>query len=819
MNKTLLFSCFVLIAISVFGQQKGPQAQREGQTSISGEVLDSVALNGIEYASVRLFSVADSSVKQGIYTDEKGRFLLEKVAPGNYFIKITFSGYEPKLIPNIKIQGQPVYALGKIGLSKGKLQNIQEVTVTADVDVLKAGIDKKIYNVEEDLSTRGGNAEDILNNIPSVEVDQDGKVSLRGDGNVTILIDGRPSSFTGGTLSGVLDAIPASSIERIEVVTNPSAKYDPDGTSGIINIVLKKNKLKGFNGQVTASMATGHDHNFNGALSYRNSKFNIYGSYAFDYNRGFRNNFGFIEQYYANDSVSRLNQDRKGSDFGFGHNARIGGDWYINSQNTLSLSVTGQSGYRERNGDQVNENFDSNGVLQNSWTRISADPSDNLGLDANLNLTHLMKKDKGKWSFDFSNSNGTKNEDGEYEQYFTVQNGIIVPQDVTSQRLNSNGSNTIFTGQFDLEYVLTKINGRIETGAKTIVRNESLATSMERMDPGTSTFVLDSVSNFDYTYYENINSIYGIFGQQLGKFKYQLGIRAEYAEQAPTLKNDPTNYSKTYFNAFPSGHVKYKTSEKSELSLSYSRRINRPQSGQLNPFTSYADPVNLRGGNPNLTPEFINSYDLGFSYDAKLFNIVSSVFYRNTKDVIQRVKLFYPNNTSIVTFENIDQSNSLGMELVLSIRPTKWWKNTLSWNGDYVEFVNSSTTTNWNNTGFNWSLKYVASFDFWKKSAVFQINANYSAPRTTAQGKVNPWTFVNISVEKLVLNKKLAIGLRLSDVFNTKGFKMFVDQPTVIQESEFKFLTRRLYFSLSYKFGKLEMSKQRGGGGEGGMDF
>lgn len=786
------------------------------QTTISGEVLDSLESTPIEFSSIRLFSVADSSVVQGVYSDEKGRFSLEKVIPGNYFIKVSFSGYQTKSIPSISITGQPIYALGKIGLSMGDLQKIEEVTVTADIDVLKAGIDKKVYNVDQDLSTRGGSANDILNNIPSVDVDQDGNVSLRGEGNVTILIDGRPSSLTGANF---LDAIPASSIERVEVVTNPSAKYDPDGTSGIINVVLKKNKLQGFNGQISSTIATGHDHNFNGALSYRNSILNVYGSYAFDYERGYRNNIGYIEQNFTNDSISRLEQDRAGTDFDNGHNARLGADFYLNSQNTLGISVVGQKGFRRRTGAQLNQQFDGDGILVSEWNRLSKDPVFTQGMDANLNFSHILKKEKGKWSLDFNQSLSNENENGEYEQSYSLLNGVYGTQNATSQRLYSETFNSIFTGQFDLEYIISKMSARIETGAKTILRNQQLAANSESYDADFGNFQTDNLANYDYSYDENISSVYGIFGQQIGKFKYQLGVRGEYAFQNPVLTNDTSNYAKEYFNFFPSGHLRYKTSKKSELSLSYSRRINRPSAGQLNPFTNYSDPYNLRRGNPDLSPEFIHSLDLGYSWDAKRMNLSASVFYRNTIGVIQRVKLFYPDNTSAGTFENIDESNSGGIEFVALLKPTKWWRNTLSWNGNYVEFTNSSTTSNWNNSGFNWSLKYSSSVEFWKKSATIQLNVNYSAPRITAQGRVTPWRFVDVSFEKLLLDKKLAIGVRLGDVFNTKGFLFYLDQPSVTQESEFKWLTRRLYFTISYKFGKLEMSKKGNGGGGEGMDF
>lgn len=803
-----LFFITVLIVNSFFAQ-----------TKISGVVVDSASNKPIEFATVRLFSVLDSTVKAGVYTDEKGWFMLENISKGDYFLKISFTGYKTKSVSPIQVIGQPLNVIGEIAISIDGVQNLKEVTVSAQLDVLRAGIDKKVYNIDQDLSSRGGTAEGVLNNVPSVTVDQDGNIALRGDGNVTILIDGRPSALTGGKASSFLASIPASSIERVEIVTNPSAKYDPDGTSGIINIVLKKNKLKGFNGQVAATMATGHDDNFSTALSYRNQAVNVFGSYAFDYNRGFRNNFGYIEQTYANDSVVRLNQDRKGTDFKYGHNARLGLDWTINPQNNFSFSTSGQLGYRERTGDQINERLVDGDLLWDSWNRKSSDPVNNQNIDGSLNFTHILKKERGKWSVDAGTSFSERTENGEYQQdYSLYQNGLTLP-DFSFQKLFSNSNSNVTTAQFDLEYLFPKINARLEAGVKTIYRNEELIASSERLDNGSGTFISDTLANYNFNYFENVNSAYGVFGQQLKKWKYQVGVRAEYAVQDPSLTNDATNYGKTYMNLFPSGHVRYQVKPKSEMSVSYSRRINRASSDQLNPFTNYSDPYNLRRGNPDLKPEFIDSYDLGYSWESNLINITTSVYYRKTKGVIQRIKYFYPNNTAAQTFDNVDQSQTGGLEFITTIKPYKWWRNTLSLNGNYTDISSNSSVLGFNNSGYNWSAKLVMSFEFWKKTATVQVNGNYSSPRITAQGRVIPWRSVDISAEKLVFNKKISVGLRLSDVFNTKGFHYFLDQASVFQESEFKWLTRRLYVTVSYKFGKLEISKKSSGGGGDGGDF
>lgn len=805
--KLSLFSIFLILSNISFSQ-----------TILSGDILDSTSMQPIEYAAVRLINEKDSSIIAGAYSDEQGKFEIIVERNGSYNLKISFAGFNTKTIGPISVKNQPTIFVGKIGLAQ-KSQLLEEVTVEADVELLKAGIDKKVYNVDQDLSSRGGGADDVLNNIPSVEVDQDGNVALRGDGNVTILIDGRPSSLTGGEGS-LLDAIPASSIERIEVVTNPSAKYDPDGTSGIINIVLKKNKLRGFNGNVSITGATGHDDAASIALSYRNAKMNVFGSYAFDYYRGYRNNFSTIRQFFPNDSVFILDQQREGTDFKYGNSGRLGFDYYINNQTTIGLFATGSKNFRKRFGDQFNEVLNGSSELFDKWERVSNDPSEAKNLDLNFHLDRNLIDEKGKWGIVLAQSFGENYTEGNYEQYSLYPDliGNYLPGQY--QNIYNNSARQIFTGQFDFERIIKKWKARYEVGVKTIVTNEAINSSSGHYDYGVLDFVEDSLSKFDYTFDGSVNSIYGTFGQQLGKFKYQIGARGEYATQNPILSTLSEDLSKSYLNLYPSGHIRYEVKERNEFSFSYSRRINRPRSGQLNPFTNYSDPYNLRMGNPDLNPEYIDSWDFGYTYSSKVVNISSSIYYRKTKDVMMRIKSFYANNTSAVTWQNIDESQQTGLELILSLKSTKWWRNTVSWNGNLVEFIESNPVNDWNNSGFNWSLKYNGLIEFWKKTASLQLIGNFQAPRTTAQGVVNPWTYFDVSIEKNFLDKKLSVVMRLSDVFDTKGFKFTVDREQVYQNSEFKWLTRRLYLTISYRFGKLDGTSKNGLKGDGaGFDF
>ncbi len=785
--------------------------------TIQGQIFDENNVV-VEYASIRLLKIADSTVISGIYSDENGRFEIDipRNSPAS-FLKITFANYLPYYV-NIPETKKKVIELPKIQLELDESLELEEVTASGSLDALKTGIDKKVYQVGEDLTSKGGTVNDVLNNIPSIEVDQDGNISLRGDGNVTVLINGRPSTLVGNDGQNVLDAFPANSIERIEIVNNPSAKYDPDGTSGIINIILKKNRLNGFNGIVSATAATGDLYQFNLGLSYRKKKLNLNLNYSFDYYEGYRNFASDLVRNVTIDTTEHFVQDRKGTDLKSTNTILLGGEYHLDERNTVGFSATGTLGRRRRTGDLENFLYDTDEILTHRWDRNSTDPRKRDGLDFSVFYHHDLLENKGEFSINATHSLAQGNVQGFYEQLYYDPYGNLSGLAPLNQRLNNDNNSQVTTIQTDFSKVYDSIRARMEVGAKAILRNEYLNTFSETQDTLLGNYFEDTVANFEYEYQEAVYSVYGIFGQELGRFKYQIGLRGEFAEQIPSLVGYNVDFANVYVNLFPSGHVKYKMGGKSELSLSYSKRINRAKSRQLNPFTSYADPFNLRSGNPFLKPEYIHSFDLGFSYSSKKFIFSSSIFYRRTKDVISRIKTYYSDNSSLVTYQNLDNSNRTGLETIIIYKPFTWMKNTLSFNGSYVEYEDNNSSNDWNNNGVNWTAKYILSIEFCKKTANFQLNARYSAPRVIPQGMIKPRTWVDLAVEKRFYKNKLSVGMRVTDIFDTKGFELEVEQLDVRQNSEYKWLTRRIYLTVSYRWGRLDKVKKVRASSGGGMD-
>lgn len=787
--------------------------------SIQGSVKDLNTKESLDFVNITIFSTNDSLPVTGGISNQQGFFLIDRIPSGDYYARFKFIGYEEKLISSISLKGKDVAIdLGVITLNNAGNQ-LSEIIIEAEKSLLETSIDKKVFNVEEDLSSRGGSANDVLNNVPSIDIDQDGQISLRGNSNVTILIDGRPSSLSGGSRGAILDAIPAASIERIEVVTNPSAKYDPDGMSGIINIVLKKNKLRGFNGNIDVTYGTGNSHTTSAGINLRNNKFNVFANYGYNYSDGFRNFFSERERQLG--SVNELLlQERYGSDHRSGHTGKAGIDYTLKEGHIIGTSITGSFNNRSRDGLLTNTLY-LNNIESALWQRNAAEPSASQSLDLNLNYQWRFKEKKGEVMADFTQSWGRGDVKGFYDEY-DLNDFLSSPTIV--ERLDNPNERSVFTGMVDVVRNF-KSSIRLETGAKAIINSNDRTQYREIYDFDTELFVPDVGINNQFKLTEQIYAAYGIFGHQVKQFKYQLGLRAEQALVRPELISTGQSFKNDYFSLFPSAHFAYELSKKGELFLSYSRRINRPSARSLNPFTEYSDPFNLRMGNPALKPEYINSFELGYNKTWKTLTLNTTGYYRYSTDVIQRIRTFYPDGTGATTYENLDNTINFGFEGIVIYRPYSWWRNNFSTN-IYQTILMTSNPELQNNSGLNWGFKLTSAVDFWKKTTTLQLNYRYNAPRIVPQGIVQFKPAIDVSIQRSFFDKKLALTMRVSDIFDWQGFYMLVDSGNTRQESTYKWQSRRLFITLSYKFGKLEMGNDQrrrrgdGAGGNGGdMDF
>lgn len=806
------FSILIVLCLNIVVRA---QSNPPNQNFLTGTVRDSNTFAPIEYASVVQLRFQDSSVVNGTITDSSGFFKLKVVVDDSVLLKFSYLGYNPKFINFRPDQNFELpLTMGNIALTMaGETKSLQEMQVVGQMDLLRAGIDKKIYNVEDDLSAKGGNASNILQNLPGVEVDMDGNITLRGDANVLILIDGRPSGMTGNA-SKILQSFPANSIERVEIVTNPSAKYDPDGTSGIINIVLKKNKLKGGNFQIGLTGATGNAYQTNVNAGWRNGKWNFFGSYGTGYTESDREFDRDTRTVFGTDT-SRLLQTRPGMETQINHTARLGLDRFISEWWTAGLSSTFYTG-KEINDNLLLSEYTNSATVDSNWLRSMYEPEFQRNIDFNAYAQKKFKKDDGALSMDFRYSEGTVQNEGRFEQYYFSDLDYQDTIEGYAQRLDLKSNNQVITTQVDANKVWK--NWRFEGGAKQILRFETLNSFSERSEDF-ETFGADTLANFDYAYDESISSAYFIVGQAHKKWKYQVGVRPEYSIQTPQLLSQDSTVFRSFFNFFPSAHLRYGDERVQEWGLSYSRRINRASSRELNPFVNYSDPNNLRSGNPFLNPEFINSLELSYIKRKEKWDLSVNLFYRYTTDVIQRFKIFNGNTTTTITWENIDESESYGTEVNWTYKPTNQWKNVISVQSDQTSFRDRSGSTSISNSGFNFGVKYTGSYSFWKNTADIQFNGRYNSPRVTIQGTFLPRASMDVSVQKRWKEGTWSAILRLSDVLNTQEFRFSQEQGDNFQSGRFKRETRRLWLTVQYSIGKFSAQKKENTNRNGGGGF
>ena len=780
--------------------------QVNAQGVITAEVIDKKTNNPVEFANIRVFNKSDSTVIGGGFSDANGFIRVEDIPNGEHYCILSAFGFEKDTIELEKITNKNSrIKLGELFIIPEVYKDLDEVTIKAESEVLQTSFDKRVYNTEEDMTSQGGGITDLLNNIPSVEVDNDGNISLRGSGNVTILIDGRPSAMSQGA-EGALDGIPASSVERIEIITNPSAKYDPDGTAGLINIVLKKNKLRGTNTKLDLSGSTGHLYNGSINFNVRNENINFYTNYSFRYREGFRNNMNDRNSL-INDTLVNLFQDRSGTDTRRSHTAKIGSDFFIKENQVIGVSASGTYNDRIRTGNQYNmESFDDE--LNRYWSRTTYDPRSRMSVDLNADYKLDFNENKGDFSVVLTQSLGESESEGKYEERYFRADGTPFENNRVSQYQNMSNNSSNFTGSADIQSNVSE-NFRYETGVKTFINQRFRSNYLEYYDSISGEILPDSNVINDFRFDEQIFAGYGIIAHKINKFRYQLGIRLEQAFTQPRLITTNEDFENNYFSYFPSGHLIYGDDDMGEFSLSYSRRINRPNSWSLNPFPVYSDPLNLRQGNPALQPEYINSFELGYQKNWEKLTLSGSLYFRQTVDKIQRIRQFFPNGVSINSFANIEESYDFGVEAVAVYSPFSWWKNVVSFNGYEKRLAANVNGVNLRNSGFSWSTKLNSTFSLFDGTTTIQVNAQYIAPTFTVQGFYQRYAGIDIGVNRSFYDKKLVVGIRLSDLLNEQGFYLEINDGQFTQQSMYKWETRRLYLNVSYKFGKMESGKDK----------
>lgn len=801
-SKTIKITLFFLaITFNLF-------AQTGGKAKITGVLKDGKTQETIPFATAILINKETKANVKIAQTDVNGTFTMADLPTGTFTFKISFVGYQTMVRDNVVITAATgTLNFGDIKMNGAAGNVLKDVTVTAQKAAMQMGIDKKVFSVDQSLVSEGGSATDLLANVPSVQTDIDGNVSLRGSAGVKVLIDGKPSLIAGGNVAQILASIPASSIESVELITNPSAKYDAEGQSGIINIVLKKNTKLGFNGSVALTAGNRDNYNGNTNLSFQNSKINLYGNYSYRYGNRLGGGYQDISYLNSPSSIAFANQNTSSNSLDKGHNFKAGLDYYLSKKSVISLS----GGFNSRDNDR--DEFININQLNNAFNPISLSNRNNLNngdgssYDLNLDYSQKFKKPKEELTFNFGYSHGDNNNFQTYNTQIYNQNGSAVTLDPSIQHTNNLGNNTNYNIQADYSLPVGKA-GKIEAGYRSQIRLGENDQRADSLLASTNIFVSNNKLNNFFSSKDQVHALYLNYQNTIKDFGYQLGLRAEDARLNTYLEgyNGNVLYSTPgqihYKRLYPSVYLTQKLKGEQQVQLSYTRRVNRPRPWDTNPFLDVSDPLNYRAGNPNLLPEDVHSFELGYSKYFKKVTLTSSVYFRQTNDVIQRVRT-EPNAAGIITStpQNLTKSINSGVELIGRF--------------DLIKALNFTTNVNLyqskidgvpafgivDNSGFSWNANLTANLSI-VKNLSFQFRGDYRAAEVMAQGKRNAMYGIDGGAKYDFPDKKASLSLNIRDIFNTRKWSMTTEGSNSYIDFERRMQGTMGNLTFSYRFGK-----------------
>lgn len=791
-------------SVNLYSQPGRGGAERTANGIITGKVIDVTTRQPMEFTTVALLNWRDSSIVTGSITNSKGHFRLENLPVGRYRLSVNFIGYYTETIDSVWINArQPQIDLAAIAL-RPAVERLAEVEVVSETGMFQNAIDRKVFNVEKSISTAGGTALDVLEKVPSINVDMDGKVSLRGSENVRILIDGKPSGL-GNTM---LEQLPASSIENVEIITNPSAKFDPDGMSGIINIVTKHNKLQGFNGNVNLSYSRIDRYNASLNLNYRKGIANYYVNYSYrkDMRPFVRSN---VRENFYNPVATWFLQDGQSVRLSDSHTLKTGIDLSLSKNNSLGFSVLFSSSYR--NDDELIEfqRRDINYTLNQLYTRSTVSESGNSNVDITLNYMKRFSQKDRMLSADVSFSGSAGDDDQLYEQVFLNPDYSTAGLPSLQEWTTSASKNRYITMQADYSHPLTE-KIKLETGVKVNIREVGDDFRAAALNNVNLLWYNDTNRTNHFVYNDEIYAAYAILSGKYKKLGWQTGLRAEQAYTHPYLKTTGKRYHNDYRSLFPSAFLSYELKNNQLVMLNYTRRINRPSMFSLNPFPNYSDPLNVRQGNPYINPEYISAFELSHGKYEKKYSFTTTVYYRYTTDVISRFRQSLTDSSLVITEANLNRSESYGFEFITMVQLLKWWNINYSLNLYEQRIDGSNVDARATNQGFSWNTKLNSSMNLpWETE--LQLSGMYFAPQVTAQGEMKARAWADFGVKKNLWNKRGSIGVRISDVFNSRQFQMSFVEPTYRQNFLRKRDSVNFFITFTYRFGttQRQMEQQR----------
>ncbi len=775
----------------------GPPPSGNGE--VLGTIVDTADKAPVARASITVRNKADSALVAGALTSNDGAFRIQGLRPGAYYLRATSIGFKPKNYTFELSDAAPRANVGSVPLTRIAI-TLQSVQVAGERPLVVIEPDRNTYRAK-DIAPAAANASDVLASTPSVEVDADGKVSLRGNENVAVQINGRPTPIRGTQLAAYLKQIPANIVERIEVVPNPSAKYDPEGMAGIINIVLKANTDLGLSGGLNTGFATMSRFNVGTNLGYQQGKLTLFGTYGF--NSDDRGIIGINDRERfdpAGSPMSFTNQDIDGRNKNAGHNISTNIDYKLTDKDVLSNALS------------LNRRHTSDGTLA-GYTELDATQAflDRYVMDRNTQSKGLVIDNTLSWKRTIEprkhelttelRLNRTKDDDNML-LWREPQNadGTSAGSAIDGELDATNALTRQLTAQVDYTRPLAS-KTKLETGLKETIRLLDRDFLVEKDALGNGSWLPSSLSN-TFTFDERVHAGYGVLSQSVGKFDLQAGLRAEFSNRTFDLAS--ARYPYKYHSLFPSGVIMYKPGEQSQIKASYSRRIRRPGTQELNPFPVFFDPQNVFIGNPQLNPEYTDAFELGFSKSGALGSVQLSPFYRHTTDVI-RVNI---NTTDVidgrevtsVSFENLDKADSWGTDLNGSLRLGPKFNAFAGFNL-FKMVTDGGSQSALSSNAVTWSYRINATSAV-TPTVTLQANYFYRAPVNIERGRFSAIQMTNITVRKKLDGDNMSVAVRFADPFDTMRFRIVAGDDNLTQTTARKFGVRATYVTFQWNYGQ-----------------
>ena len=798
--------CFFVGMLLLIGTVLPIQAETLVPGTVKGTVIDSKTKQGMEFVNVTVKANGAATVLNAGVTDSQGDFALGGLKTGTYDVVVSCVGYK-SVIKTIHLGNtSSAVSLNKISLVEDS-HLLKEVSVVGQQPQMKFEIDKKVFNVSQDLSSIGGSASDVLSNIPSINVDNDGNVSLRGNSSVTIWINGKASGLSSDNQAQVLEQLPAESIERIEVITNPSAKYSPEGTAGIINIVLKEDRQLGYFGSVRAGVRSNGSVVSGTSVNYTTSKLDANIDLGYRHMVQDGGSFSHRTNTQGTSDTSDdtfLNQTGERNQNGNGVFLRGGLTYHFNKKDQLYGNGFGILGHGNSNNII---NYDQTGAITYKSLRRTDTETDIKGGNATVGFKHAFTQDH---YLDFSTSYNKWGMDNDATYNQSYENGFK-PSSFQEQVNNINNRNL----EFQLDYQNKwDADHKIEAGWKSTLGREN-SPIKTYTDPSKSASSFDPSAYNRFIYDQDIHAGYVTYTGKWSKLGYQLGMRGEYTKVKTLSKawengaeTSGTPYTTDYFKLFPSMYLTYSLPAGNELQLNYSRRINRPWGTQLNSFRNITDSTNISYGNPELKPQYSNSLELNYIKNWDKHMLSFSTYYRTTNDVIQSVS-YLQNNIMYSTSINIAKTQSAGVELIEKSSLFKIFDITTTWDGYYYKLngFNYNATVYAPEERFAWNARMIANVIL-PYSWSLQMNGNYNSRQSIAQGTSSSNYSVDAGLKKTFLKKKWTLSLNVRDMFNSLGQHNYTSGTSFIQDAKNWRTGRRYGITLTYSFGNMKMKKR-----------